>query len=86
VDFADHPDHAAIRDTVGAITRSFGGGDWVLNGTKYYISGAEGAAAILVVARTGTVAQTGHGLLSLFLVPPDALGLTAQPLPVAAAL
>ena len=24
MDFAEHPDHAAIRDTVAAITRSFG--------------------------------------------------------------
>ena len=56
------------------------------NGTKYYISGVDGAGAILVVARTGTDERTGHGLLSLFLVPPDAPGLTAQPLPVAAAL
>jgi alkylation response protein AidB-like acyl-CoA dehydrogenase len=62
------------------------GEDWILNGTKYYISGVDGAGAILVVARTGTDTRTGHGLLSLFLVPPDAPGLTAQPLPVAAAL
>ena len=62
------------------------GDDWILNGTKYYISGVDGAGAILVVARTGTDSRTGHGLLSLFLVPPDAPGLTAQPLPVAAAL
>jgi alkylation response protein AidB-like acyl-CoA dehydrogenase len=62
------------------------GKDWILNGTKYYISGVDGAGAILVVARTGTDPRTGHGLLSLFLVPPDAPGLTAQPLPVAATL
>jgi alkylation response protein AidB-like acyl-CoA dehydrogenase len=62
------------------------GTDWVLNGTKYYISGVDEADAILVVARTGTDATTGHGLLSLFLVPTDAPGLTATPLPVAAAL
>jgi alkylation response protein AidB-like acyl-CoA dehydrogenase len=62
------------------------GEEWVLSGTKYYISGVDGAGAILIVARTGTDSRTGHGLLSLFLVPPDAPGLTAQPLPVAAAL
>ena len=38
------------------------GGDWILNGTKYYISGVDGARAILVVARTGTDARTGRGL------------------------
>jgi alkylation response protein AidB-like acyl-CoA dehydrogenase len=62
------------------------GGEWLLNGTKYYISGVDEADAILVVARTGTDEQTGHGLLSLFLVPTDAPGLLAQPLPVSAAL
>ena len=56
------------------------GADWLLNGTKYYISGVDGAGAILVVARTGTDPGTGHGLLSLFLVPPDAPGLAAAAL------
>ncbi len=62
------------------------GEDWVLRGTKYYISGVDEADAILVVARTGREEATGHGLLSLFLVPTDAPGLTATPLPVAAPL
>ena len=62
------------------------GEDWLLRGTKYYISGVDGAAAILVVARTGTDPRTGRGLLSLFLVPAGAPGLTVAPLPVAVAL
>jgi alkylation response protein AidB-like acyl-CoA dehydrogenase len=62
------------------------GADWVLNGTKYYISGVDEADAILVVARSGTDPDSGHARLSLFLVPTDAPGLTATPLPVAAAL
>ena len=37
MDFADHPDHAAIRDTVAAITRSFG--------SSYYSAHAEGRTA-----------------------------------------
>jgi hypothetical protein len=37
VDFADYPDHAAIRDTVAAITRSFG--------SSYYSAHAEGRIA-----------------------------------------
>ena len=61
------------------------GADWLLNGTKYYISGVDEAEAILVVARTGTD-PGGQALLSLFIVPTDAPGLTAQPLPVATAL
>ena len=37
MDFAEHPDHAAIRDTVAAITRSFG--------SSYYSAHAEGRIA-----------------------------------------
>ncbi|ONH58929.1 acyl-CoA dehydrogenase [Frankia sp. CcI49] len=65
------------------------GDDWLLSGQKYYISGFDEAAAVLVVARTGTESDggsAGRPALSLFLVPPDAPGLTARPLPVAAQL
>ena len=62
------------------------GDDWLITGTKYYISGVDEAAAILVVARTGADTDSGRGLLSLFLVPTNAPGLTAQPLPVSASL
>ena len=55
---------AAVRD----------GDDWLLSGTKYYISGADSADAILVVARTGG-AEDGRGRLSLFIVDSDAPGL-----------
>lgn len=58
------------------------GADYVLTGTKYYISGVEEAAAILVVARTGVDEATGRGRLSLFLVPTDAPGLVKHPLPL----
>ena len=37
MDFADYPDHAAIRDTVAAITQSFG--------SSYYSAHAEGRIA-----------------------------------------
>jgi|CZLB01.1.fsa_nt_gi alkylation response protein AidB-like acyl-CoA dehydrogenase len=73
-------------------TASRDGEDWVLRGTKYYISGVNEAEAILVVARTGVdratgegakdSRATGHGRLSLFVVPTDAPGLVARPLPV----
>jgi alkylation response protein AidB-like acyl-CoA dehydrogenase len=57
------------------------GDEWLLSGTKHYISGVDEAAALLVVARTGTD-QAGHARLSLFVVPTDAPGLHRQPLPV----
>ena len=59
---------------------------WLLNGTKYYISGVDEADAILVVARTGTDEKTAKALLTLFVVPTDSPGLVVQPLPVSASL
>jgi alkylation response protein AidB-like acyl-CoA dehydrogenase len=52
------------------------GADWVLTGTKYYISGVDEAEALLVVAKTGQDA------LSIFIVPTDAAGLEKHLLPV----
>ncbi|MEM9727767.1 MAG: acyl-CoA dehydrogenase family protein [Myxococcota bacterium] len=57
------------------------GKDWVLSGTKYYISGADTADAILVVARTGG-AEDGRGRLSLFIVDGDAKGLEKTLIPM----
>jgi alkylation response protein AidB-like acyl-CoA dehydrogenase len=66
------------------------GADWVLTGTKYYISGVDEADAILVVARSGDVpgrdAGTSKARLSLFVVPVDTPGLVVQPLAVSASL
>jgi alkylation response protein AidB-like acyl-CoA dehydrogenase len=52
------------------------GTDYVLNGTKYYISGVDEADALIVVTRTAPK----H--LTLFLVPTDAPGLVKHRLPV----
>jgi len=52
------------------------GGDYVINGTKYYISGVDEAGALIVVTRTAPER------LSLFLVPTDAPGLVKHRLPV----
>jgi alkylation response protein AidB-like acyl-CoA dehydrogenase len=53
-----------------------------LNGSKYYISGVDEADAMLLVARTGTDAETGHAKLSLFVVPTDSPGLSWEVIPV----
>jgi alkylation response protein AidB-like acyl-CoA dehydrogenase len=58
------------------------GDTWVLRGTKYYISGVDEAAAVLVVARTGADEGTGRGRLSLFVVDTDAPGLERTVIPV----
>ncbi|HEY3002102.1 MAG TPA: acyl-CoA dehydrogenase family protein [Kribbellaceae bacterium] len=68
-----------------ATTATRDGDDWVLRGTKYYISGVDEADALLVVARTGHDAG-GGALMSLFLVPTDAAGLVKTPIPVDAML
>jgi alkylation response protein AidB-like acyl-CoA dehydrogenase len=57
------------------------GDDWLLRGTKYYISGVDEAEALLVVAVTGHDEQRG-AQLSLFVVPTNAPGLAVHPLPV----
>lgn len=62
------------------------GGDFVINGTKHYISGVDEAEAILLVTRSGTDEGTGRGRLSLFIVPTGTPGLTATPLRVSAKL
>ena len=52
------------------------GADYVINGTKYYISGVDEAEALIVVTRTAPEK------LSLFLVPTDSPGLVKHRLPV----
>lgn len=79
------PDAGSNTHNVSTTARR-DGDDYVLNGSKYYISGVDEAGAIVVVARTGRDESTGRSKLSLFLVPTDTPGLVAQVLPVAASL
>ncbi len=60
------------------------GADYLLTGSKYYISGVDESAAILTVARSGVDERTGKAKLSLFIVRTDAAGLSWNVLPVAA--
>jgi alkylation response protein AidB-like acyl-CoA dehydrogenase len=85
------PDAGSNTHKLATTARPDGDG-WVLRGTKYYISGINEAENVLVVARTGRDSATGDGAedsratgrgrLSLFVVPTDAPGLVASPLPV----
>ncbi|MEU1953442.1 acyl-CoA dehydrogenase family protein [Nocardia rhamnosiphila] len=60
------------------------GDDWVVRGTKYYISGVDHCDHFLLVARTGTDDGDGRGALTLFIVDdPDIDGLTRQRIPTA---
>jgi alkylation response protein AidB-like acyl-CoA dehydrogenase len=58
------------------------GDDWLISGTKYYISGVEEADAVLVVARTRQAADNSKEQLSLFVVPTEARGFEKNLLPV----
>ncbi|KQY61131.1 acyl-CoA dehydrogenase [Nocardioides sp. 31GB23] len=74
------PDAGSNSHNISTVARR-DGTDYVLSGTKYYISGVDEADAILVVARTGTD-DRGRGKLSLLVVPTDAAGLTKTLIPV----
>ncbi len=67
------PEAGSNTHKIGTAARR-DGDEWVLTGSKYYISGVDEAEAILVVARTGTN-DKGGPLMSLFIVPTDAVGL-----------
>jgi alkylation response protein AidB-like acyl-CoA dehydrogenase len=54
------------------------GDSWRLRGQKYWTSGIDEADAVLVVARGAEPGPKGRHLLSLFLVPTDAPGLSFQ--------
>ena len=75
------PDAGSNSHRISTVARR-DGEEWRLSGTKYYISGVDEAAAVLVVARTGTDPETGRAKLSLFLVDVDAPGLSATHIPV----
>jgi alkylation response protein AidB-like acyl-CoA dehydrogenase len=68
------PDVSSSDPTNLQTTAVRDGGQWVLNGRKWFITGAEGAAFSIVVAKTGTDAAAGHRNYSLILVPGDTPG------------
>jgi alkylation response protein AidB-like acyl-CoA dehydrogenase len=53
------------------------GGDWVVNGSKMFITNGTWADVVLLFARTSDV--PGHRGISAFLVPADTPGLTRRP-------
>lgn len=54
------------------------GDDYVVNGTKYWISGSDQANAIMVVTRDGDTEKTKHTPMSILVVPSGTPGLTMQ--------
>jgi alkylation response protein AidB-like acyl-CoA dehydrogenase len=68
------PDVASSDPTNLRTTAVRDGDAWILNGRKWCISGAIGAAFAIVVARTGDGDARGHGNYSLIIVPTDTPG------------
>jgi acyl-CoA dehydrogenase len=65
----------ASSDPTNLETTAVRDGDaWVLNGRKWCITGADGAAFAIVVAKTGSDDSAGHRNYSLILVPTDTPG------------
>ncbi|MEW1655409.1 acyl-CoA dehydrogenase family protein [Streptomyces sp. NPDC093707] len=57
--------------------RDGAGGDWVLDGSKMFITNGTVADVVLLFARTG---GPGHKGISAFLIPADTPGLTCRPI------
>jgi alkylation response protein AidB-like acyl-CoA dehydrogenase len=68
------PDVASSDPTNLETTAVRDGDEWVLNGKKWCITGAIGAAFSIVVAKTGSDEAAGHRNYSLILVPTDTPG------------
>lgn len=68
------PDVASSDPTNLETTAVRDGDAWVLNGRKWCITGADGAAFAIVVAKTGDDDAAGHRNYSLILVPTDTPG------------
>jgi len=69
-------------DPTGLETRAVLDGDeWVIDGHKWFSSGAEGAGFAIVMAVTDPEAEP-HRRMSQILVPADAPGITVEPVPV----
>jgi len=68
------PDVASSDPTNLETTAVKDGDSWVLNGRKWCITGAIGAAFAIVVAKTGDDSAAGHRNYSLIIVPTDTPG------------
>lgn len=72
------PDVASSDPTNLETTARLEGEEWVLNGRKWCITGATGAAFAIVVAKTGTDPAARHRNYSLILVPTDTEGWSVE--------
>ncbi|MGF6885788.1 alkylation response protein AidB-like acyl-CoA dehydrogenase [Nocardia sp. GAS34] len=73
------PDAGSNSHVLRTFARADGDG-WILSGAKQFISAADEADALLVVARAIDVVDERRNPLSLFVVPSGAKGVTLHPL------
>lgn len=76
------PDAGSNTHRIRTEARRDGAG-WILSGQKYWTSGIDESAAVMVVARDGEPDAGGRAPLSLFIVPTDAQGLSFRPIEAA---
>jgi alkylation response protein AidB-like acyl-CoA dehydrogenase len=68
----------AGSDAGGTLTTAVrDGDDWVLNGTKMWITNAHYAHALIITAKTDLEAKGAHGITA-FIVPTDTAGFTVE--------
>ena len=75
------PDVSGADPTGLQTTATLDGAEWVINGRKWFSSGAEGARFGIVMAVTEPDAEP-HRRMSQIIVPADAPGVTIEPVPV----
>ena len=75
------PDVSGADPTGLQTTAVLDGAEWVVNGRKWFSSGAEGAAFGIVMALTEPDAEP-RGRMSQIVVPTEAPGLTIEPVPI----
>ncbi|MDX1530845.1 MAG: acyl-CoA dehydrogenase family protein [Rhodothermales bacterium] len=69
------PEHAGSNPAVLGTTARTDGGDYVLDGHKWFTTGFDGAAFVIVMAVTDPEAESPYARASQFIVPADAPGL-----------
>jgi alkylation response protein AidB-like acyl-CoA dehydrogenase len=77
------PDAGTNTHRITTTATPDGSGGWSLSGGKYWTSAVDEAHAILVVARGPVAGPDGRHPLSLFIVAPDAPGISMQPIETA---
>ena len=69
------PEHAGSNPTVMSTTARLDGGEWVIDGHKWFTTGFDGAAWAVAMVVTDPDAENKYARASMLLVPTDVAGL-----------